>query len=72
MIAIKNYYITRFFCFIGLLLLIILEIIPIPITAFLAIYILLFRPYWFKNVVDHIYSSKPILMLPTIFTKTKQ
>ncbi len=33
-----------------------LEIMPIPVTDSILIYILLFRPNWFKGVVDKLYS----------------
>ena len=33
-----------------------LEILPIPVTDSILIYIVLFRPTWFKSVVDKLYS----------------
>ncbi len=33
-----------------------LEILPVPVTDSILIYILLFRPSWFKGVVDKLYS----------------
>jgi len=54
-----------------LLLLVLHEILPIPFTALTAVYVLLFRPYGFKKVVDRIYSSKPVFELPQIFKKQK-
>ena len=63
----KKYYFIRFLCLAGLLLLAIIEIQPVPITTLTAIYILLFRPYWFKNLIDQVYSNKPLLDLPQIF-----
>lgn len=33
-----------------------MEIMPIPVTDSILIYILLFRPLWFKGVVDKLYS----------------
>ncbi|QWF72479.1 hypothetical protein KEF85_04010 [Methylomonas paludis] len=58
-------------CLLALLLLVLIEIQPIPITTFTAIYVLLFRPYWFKKLIDRVYSSKPVLDLPGIFKKRK-
>lgn len=65
----NKYYFIRFLCLVGLLLLAIIEIQPIPITTLTAIYILLFRPYWFKNLIDKVYSSKPLLDLSQILNK---
>jgi len=31
-------------------------IIPIPFTTILLIYVLLVRPFWFKKLVDEVYS----------------
>jgi|GEM_PF-1511956 len=67
----KKYYFIRFLCLVGLLLLALIEIQPVPITTLTALYILLFRPYWFKNLIDQVYSSKPLLDLPQIFKKQK-
>ncbi|WAK04085.1 hypothetical protein [Methylobacter sp. YRD-M1] len=49
---------TRIKCVFTLLLLMILDIGPIPITAAMGLFIVLFRPLWFKNLVDTIYSGK--------------
>ncbi|WP_020161166.1 MULTISPECIES: hypothetical protein [Methylobacter] len=45
-------------CIFILLLLMILDIGPIPITAGLGLFIVLFRPLWFKTLVDTLYSGK--------------
>jgi len=45
-------------CFIVLIGLIILHVIPLPILETLVLYVLIKRPYWFKNLVDQIYSGK--------------
>ena len=42
-------------CFITLVVLIVLHIIPLPILELLILYIMIFRPRWFKNLVDQIY-----------------
>nr|WP_228779303.1 hypothetical protein [Methylobacter sp. BlB1] len=49
---------TRIKCVFTLLLLMILDIGPVPITATIGLFIVLFRPRWFKNLVDTIYSGK--------------
>lgn len=51
---------TRIKCVFTLLLLMILDISPIPITASIALLIVMFRPRWFKVVVDRMYSGKDI------------
>lgn len=45
-------------CFIVLLILIVLHIIPLPILELLILYVMIFRPIWFKNLVDQIYSRE--------------
>ncbi|MDD2740443.1 MAG: hypothetical protein PHR94_16060 [Methylomonas lenta] len=42
-------------CILVLLVLIILHIIPLPIFELLILYVMLFRPVWFKNLVDQLY-----------------
>jgi hypothetical protein len=55
----KDSFYTRLaLCFIVVIGLIILHVIPLPILEILALYVLVARPYWFKNLVDHIYASK--------------
>jgi len=46
---------TRLKCFLVLLVLTVIDIGPVPVMGFLCISILLCRPLWFKNLVDHIY-----------------
>jgi hypothetical protein len=45
----------RLKCFFALLLLMIADIAPIPILGLICMFILLFRPPWFKELVDNIY-----------------
>jgi hypothetical protein len=45
-------------CFVVLIGLIVLHVIPLPILEILVLYVLIARPDWFKNLVDQIYSSK--------------
>jgi len=46
----------RIKCFFVLLLLMIADILPIPILGLICLFILLFRPPWFKELVDTIYA----------------
>jgi hypothetical protein len=45
----------RFFCLLVLLLITVLEIGPIPITGLILIWVVLFRPAWFYDLVQKIY-----------------
>ncbi len=38
-----------------LLLFMLLDIGPVPITAMTGLYVVLFRPDWFRKMVDNIY-----------------
>ena len=49
-------FLPRLKCFFVLLLLMIADILPIPILGLICMFILLFRPPWFKNLVDTIYA----------------
>jgi hypothetical protein len=40
----------------SMLLLMIADIGPVPITAFIGLYIAMFRPRWFINLVDDLYN----------------
>ena len=48
----------RLKCFLALILLMIADIIPIPILGLICMFILLFRPPWFKEMVDAIYAAE--------------
>jgi hypothetical protein len=48
----------RIFCLLVLLLITILEIGPIPISGLLLIWVVLFRPAWFYNLVLKIYRKR--------------
>jgi len=50
--------IARIKCFIVLLLLMIVDILPIPILGLICLFILLTRPRWFKEMVDDIYAVR--------------
>jgi hypothetical protein len=45
-------------CFIVLIGLIVLHVIPLPILEILVLYVLVARPYWFKELVEQIYAGK--------------
>jgi len=48
----------RLFCFIVLSIITIIEIGPVPITGLMLIWVVLFRPAWFYEVVQKIYGKK--------------
>ncbi len=35
------------------------EILPVPVTDSILIFVLIYRPLWFKNVVNKLYSHLP-------------
>jgi len=45
----------RIFCLIILIVITILEIGPVPISGLLLIWVVLFRPLWFYELVTRIY-----------------
>ena len=49
--------ITRIMTALLLLVLAIIGIGPIPTTSLITIYVVLFRPSWFKHLVDTIYQQ---------------
>jgi hypothetical protein len=48
---------TRLKCAIVLLLFAVLGLGPFPITSLLGVYVVIFRPQWFKNLVAKIYEG---------------
>jgi hypothetical protein len=48
----------RIFCFLLLAIITILEIGPIPITGILLMWVVLFRPLWFYELVLKIYDKR--------------
>ena len=46
---------SRIKCSFVFLLLMLIDIGPVPITAMTGLFILIFRPRWFKDLVDRIY-----------------
>lgn len=49
----------RFLCFFILVIIAILEIGPFPITPLLLLWVVLFRPPWFYELVLKIYGKQP-------------
>lgn len=49
---------TRITCIIVLIVLVLIEIGPIPVTGMIGLYVVIFRPFWFKELVDRIYAGK--------------
>ena len=41
-----------------ILAMMILDFSPFPVSSLVFLYIFLFRPIWFKTVIDRLYSSK--------------
>ena len=48
----------RILCFFILLAIIILEIGPVPITGLILMWVVLFRPSWFYELVQKIYGMQ--------------
>lgn len=48
---------SRCLTFLSLLLLLILDIAPIPVTGAIAIYVVLTRPEWFRRLVFNVYGG---------------
>jgi hypothetical protein len=44
-------------CILVLLILIVLHFMPLPILEILILYVMIFRPIWFKNLVDQLYDQ---------------
>ncbi len=48
----------RIFCFLLLAIITVIEIGPIPITGILLMWVVLFRPLWFYELVLKIYDKR--------------
>ncbi len=48
---------TRFQCMGVLIVLALLEIGPIPIAPFFGMYLVLWRPPWFKDLIERLYAG---------------
>ncbi|MDT4288065.1 hypothetical protein RO575_00670 [Methylomonas sp. MO1] len=49
---------TRIKCAIVFIVFMLFSIGPIPITSSIGLYVVIFRPRWFKELVDKIYNDK--------------
>ena len=49
---------TRIKCAFVLIVLSFLGMGPIPVTSTIGLYVVIFRPQWFKRLVERIYSEK--------------
>lgn len=43
---------------VGLLIMVVIEVGPFPVSALIFLYIFIFRPSWFKVFVDRLYSER--------------
>ena len=41
-----------------LIILMLTSVVPSPITSSICLYVVIFRPRWFKNLTDRIYADK--------------
>ena len=41
-----------------LIILMLTSVVPIPITSSICFYVVIFRPRWFKTLVENIYTDK--------------
>jgi len=48
----------RIYTILFLLLMSVASFLPFPTTTLLCLFSAIFRPYWFKRVVDEVYKSK--------------
>lgn len=49
---------ARIKCALVLIALMMISIVPIPITSTIGLYVVIFRPAWFKRLVDNVYADK--------------
>ena len=54
----ESYFLTKLECLLIIIILIMIDIGPVPVTASGLLFILFKRPKWFKELIDHIYLSK--------------
>ncbi|MDD5036948.1 MAG: hypothetical protein PHE55_19655 [Methylococcaceae bacterium] len=47
----------RLKCFLCLLVLLVLDIAPVPVTGSIGLYVVITRPHWFKALVEKIYDG---------------
>lgn len=41
-----------------LIILMFISVVPIPVTSTIGLFIVIFRPLWFKKLVDNVYADK--------------
>jgi hypothetical protein len=51
---------TRIKTALVLFMLMLTSVVPIPITSSICLYAVIFRPHWFKRLVDNIYADKEL------------
>lgn len=51
---------ARIKCALVFIVFMIFSIGPIPVTSTIGLLVVIFRPAWFKNLVDNIYADKPV------------
>jgi len=50
--------ITRIKCALIFVVFMLFSVGPIPITSSIGLYVVIFRPHWFRQLVDKIYADK--------------
>lgn len=51
---------ARIKCALVFIVFMIFSIGPIPVTSTIGLLVVIFRPAWFKKLVDNIYADKPV------------
>ncbi|MFZ2313813.1 MAG: hypothetical protein WAV82_14480 [Methylobacter sp.] len=49
--------VVRIKCILSLLILMVIDIIPVPVIATIGLFIVIFRPRWFIELVDALYEK---------------
>lgn len=49
---------VRIRCLLSLIVLMIVDILPVPVVGSIGLYVLLRRPLWFKDLVDRVYGNR--------------
>lgn len=50
--------VARIKCAIVFVIFILFSVGPIPITSSIGLYVVIFRPHWFRQLVDKVYADK--------------
>jgi len=56
----KISFFPRVICILVLIPLIVLHVFPLPILEVLILYVVLYRPQWFKKLVEQVYREEDI------------